>query len=149
MATIWYYKNVRFDGGVRTGLDVDDVRAFHQFTPGAEPEDPGLEWFVEVMCEGDALPSDPDAAREWFIGHLPPVRAGLEQVADRLSVGIDELSMPYVASAPLPDSGVRCRIRCSAIRRLSGLGIASRLRAVAANLESEVRSLPPASLLAV
>jgi hypothetical protein len=149
MATIWYYKNVRFDGGVRTGLDVNDDRIFQEFRSGSEAEDPSLLWFVEVQCEGTSLPTEPDAAREWFLRHTPTTRAKLADVADRLTVGIDELSMPFVQSWTDASEHVTFRIRCSAIRRLSGLEIARHLREVAANLESEIRALPRADLLAV
>jgi hypothetical protein len=149
MATIWYYKNGRFDGGIRTGLDINDDRVFQRFVPGSEPEDPALEWFVDIKCEGPTLPTDPDIARDWFLAHVPLFQQRLEEVADRLDVGIDELSLPFVKSWPDADQGVAVQVRCSAIRRLSGLEIAHRLRTVASELEADVRSLPPAELVAL
>ncbi len=38
MSTIAYYKNARYDGGIRTGLDIDDERAFQSFVPGGEAQ---------------------------------------------------------------------------------------------------------------
>ena len=149
MSTIWYYKNARFDGGIRTGLDVNDDRAFQHFIPGNEPEDASLEWFVDVMCAGEDLPSEPEAARGWMLDHVAAIRDGLEGVAERLSAGIDELSMPFVRSWADENIGAKFRIRCSAIRRLPGLDIAARLHEVAASLESELQSLPRADLIAV
>jgi len=149
MSTIWYYKNVRYDGGIRTGLDVNDERAFQSFVPGEEAEDASLEWFVDVMCVSEILPSEHEAARRWMLEDVSAICDGLEGVAERLSVGLDELSMPFVRSWSDSSSGVNFRIRCSAIRRLPGLDIAARIREVAKGLESELRSLPRAELVAV
>ena len=147
MPTIWYYKNVRVDGGVRTGIDIDGDRVYHRFVAGDEDETPVLKWFVDVQCTGDSLPTEPESARDWLLANLEAIRGELSRVAEQLVVGLDELSWPYMHSSKLADEDVDLRVRCSAIRRLDGLQIAERLREVANGLEKDVASLPPAELI--
>ena len=147
MATIWYFKNVRYDGGVRTGIDIDDDRVFHRFVAGNEDENPALLWFVDARCTGDSLPIEPESARDWLLANLHAIRGELCRVADQLVVGLDELSWPYLHNSKLADQDVELRVRCSAIRRLDGIQIAGRLREVANGLEKDVASLPPAELI--
>jgi hypothetical protein len=149
MATIWYYKNVRYDGGVRTGIDINGERILHRFINSSEDEDPALLWFVDVECDGAELPTDPDAARNWLLAQIPTIQQRMNEVADHFEVGIDGLSAPYVKSWSDPANGVTIRIRCSAIHRLVGVDFSRRLREVATDMESDVQSLPIDELLMV
>ena len=101
------------------------------------------------MMSRQSVGNDPELAREWFLNHMATIRVGIEDLAGRLEVGLDELSAPYIKSWAEPAEGVTFRLRCSAIRRLSGLEIASHLREVASQLDRDVTSLPRADLMAV
>jgi hypothetical protein len=55
-----FYKHVRRDGGIRLGVEVDDVTAFHHFLPGSKELNPALLWWVDLRCYGRKLPDDPE-----------------------------------------------------------------------------------------
>lgn len=127
MPTINVYKQARIDGGVRIGADVDDQEMLHEFTRGATESDPALEWYVDVHCEGPAVPDTPDTAREWLRSLSPDIKAGLASVADELHAGIDVQSFP-VHRTILTSPDAQVEVVCSAIRRLAARDIANRLR---------------------
>ena len=102
MTTIWYYKNVRFDGGVRTGLDVNDERVFQEFQPGPNPKTPACNG--SLKCNAKATPCPVNRMRrDGSYNMETSFNLSLEKVAERLAVGIDELSMPFVESWTDPD----------------------------------------------
>src|SRR5581483_5387069 len=90
MHNLTFYRQKRQDGGMRTAITVDDDYVFHQFQPGDEdPPDPALLWFVDVRCEGKALPTAPDAALNWFRKHAKLIKDAMTEFADKLQAGLD------------------------------------------------------------
>ena len=70
MPKLTFYHQARFDGGRRTGISLDDdATSLHFFETGAAEEDydPRLLWYVDLRCEGNAIPGEPQAARDWFL----------------------------------------------------------------------------------
>jgi hypothetical protein len=89
MGKLLFYRQKRVDDGMRTGLELGDVTLAEQFEPGPGERDPILRWYVDVKCEGPAIPDDPDRAEEWFIDRGEVLRKGLTDYAKALENGVD------------------------------------------------------------
>lgn len=140
MDKLTFYHQKRQDGGLRTGVDFNDERVLERYEPGDLPRDSALTWFVDIRCTGEALPSDPEAIREWFLNQSGPIQTALRQLAKDCSAGIDK-DWPLKRQIPTSD-GVTMAIYCSAMRRLSGREIAFVLGELEAKWPVLVRDLP-------
>lgn len=118
MARITLYRQARRDGGLRTGIVVDDQTYYSRLDGLGEDFDPRLDWFIDLACEGESLPSEPEAARRWLVDHAPPIRSGLLELAKQLRPGLDLDLRPYRHEVPGAPEGVRISIACAANRRL-------------------------------
>lgn len=143
MATLVFYRQKRRDGGIRTGLEIDERSALHRFFPGNGDSDPILEWFVDVRAEGRRLPKDPEAARQWLSEQSETVRQELLQLAEQLQGGIDLDSWPVRRVITHGPRGIRWTISCSAVRRLEARSIAEVLRDLANNWSRYLKQLRP------
>lgn len=119
MAELTFYRQKRFDGGVRTGIDLDGAAIFEDFEPGAADRDPSLRWYVDLRCAGDGLPDDAESAREWLLDQEQTIRAGFRSFAAQLAAGadLDDYPLQWSGFSPLPPD-VHMSIACSAIRRV-------------------------------
>lgn len=139
MPTITFFRQARRDGGVRTGIDIDDRTVLSRFEPGRRAEDPALLWYVDVRCEGPRLPRDVQAAREWLIRHEPQVRQALETLAGQVPDGLDPTEWPLKTTKRL--SGATITVACSAVRRVEARDIATTLQDVAARWQERLDTL--------
>jgi hypothetical protein len=89
MAKLLFYRQKRFDGGIRTGLEIDDATLVEQFDPVPGEPDPYLRWYVDVKCEGPAVPADPDRAEDWFVERRDVLREKLLEYAKKIGHGVD------------------------------------------------------------
>ena len=140
MHKLTFYHQKRRDGGLRTGVDLDDERVLERFEPGDLARDSVLEWFVDIRCRGETLPSEPEEIREWFLSRSGPIQTALRQLADDCAAGIDK-DWPLKREIPSSD-GVGMAIYCSAMRRPSGRDIASVITELEAKWPVLVRELP-------
>jgi hypothetical protein len=146
MSMLTFYRQACADGGLRTGVDLDGLTLLETFEPGGEEHDPSLSWYVDLRCEGDAFPTQPEKAQEWLLENADAIRKGLAACADELAVGLDlpdETLLPYERSLPRPPDGSRLRIFVSAIRRCDGRQIAVELRNLSRNWGRVLRELRP------
>ena len=112
--------------------------------PGSEEHDPALLWYVDIRCEGRTLPSEPEAARQWFLENAPLIQCGLAKCADELQVGVDTINAdvrPYKRELPERPGGTTLRVFVSAIRRMDARNIASELRAIGDQWTNILRAL--------
>ncbi len=134
MAKLVFYRQKRYDGGIRTGIELDNRPIAEHFDEeGMESErDPALLWFVDVRCEGAGIPDDPDAAEDWLIDRSGTIREGLRRFADRLRVGADTdiYCLTWNEFDGLP-ADVHMMIACSAIRRIDARMMSSILNEIA------------------
>ena len=140
MASLTFYRQERMDGGVRTGISVEDNIVLTSFADGTADYDPSLRWFVDVRCEVPAA-IDPEGAREWLLQNAGVIKSGLEELADKLRAGLDINAWPVqhqVMSAP---AGSSITLVCSAVRRLDARQIADVLRSVGEHFPDYVKSL--------
>jgi hypothetical protein len=139
MPTITFFRQARRDGGIRTGIDIDDQTVLSRFD-GPEDDDPTLLWYVDVRCSGPRLPRDAEAARQWLERNAKPIVAALEALADRVPTGLDPSESPLKLSRRL-SNGVSVTVACSAVRRAEARSLPTILRDVAINWRERLRSL--------
>jgi hypothetical protein len=128
MPKLTFYRQKRFDGGVRTGLElgyeydgteVGDLTVLERFESGDDDRDPTLLWFVDVRCEGPGIPTGPEQATTWFLATKPVIDDGLIRFADQLRrVGSDLDDFPLQWTDFPAVDGVERKIVCSAVRRI-------------------------------
>ena len=146
MSMLTFYRQARADGGLRTGVDLDGVTLLETFEPGGEEHDPTLLWYLDLRCEGNDLPAEPETAQEWLRANAEAIRNGLATCADELAVGLDlpdEDLQPYERSLPRQPDGSRLRIHVSAIRRPEARQIAGELRSLSRTWDHVLRELRP------
>jgi hypothetical protein len=143
MHTLTFYRQARRDGGVRTGIDIDDDTVLVRFDPGREDSDPALLWYVDVRCRGTRLPRDADGARDWLLRQAKTIKGLLESLAGDVPVGADPDQWPLTKQARVSPAGVTITVACSAMRRVEAQRIAEVLRDTAKHWEEWVDELAP------
>lgn len=131
MSKIVFFRQSRADGGVRTGLDIDEETILQRFEDGTGEVDPVLTWFVDLRCEGVSLPHETEKAYQWLLAHSTVITDGFLALANVLDLGLDTDVYPLSWDIPNPPAGVRMSIVCSAMRKSSGRRMKSILREVA------------------
>src|SRR3989442_641927 len=101
MSTIVFYRQARRDGGVRTGIEIDQNTVLARFDRGAGEEDPAVEWYLDVRCRGPRLPREPQAAREWLISHERRITALLRSMAEEVPLGMDASDWPLTRTSTI------------------------------------------------
>jgi hypothetical protein len=140
MPGITFYRQLRFDGGVRTGIDVDGETVYSLFEEGTSDDDPRLRWFVDVRCEGPGLPRAPAKARKWLLDHAQPLREALDKFGNETAVGIDRGVSEWEVTPDL-EAGVTTKIVFMATRKVDGREMAKVLKEVGSRLEESIKSL--------
>lgn len=129
MDKLTFYRQQRFDGGVRNGVDYNGASLLESFESGTgEHEDPALDWFIDIRFSGLNLPHEPETARKWLASVEDAVRMTLELVANRLQIGLDDHAMPDETVAPDSIEGVEMRVVVSCTNRTTGQNIAHSIR---------------------
>jgi hypothetical protein len=128
MPKLTFYRQKRFDGGIRTGLEwgfefdatsEGDATLLERFEPGDEDRDPSLLWFVDIRCDGPGVPRLLEEAPRWFLSTKPVIDDGLARFADHLRrVGSDLDDYPLEWSEFPNADDVERKIVCSANRRI-------------------------------
>lgn len=132
MSKLVFYRQLRTDGGIRTGIDVNGSGCWQSFKPGRrDAADPALVWYVDVRCEGSDLPTDEDAVRDWFLTHGKVIQRALRDLAGKFKAGCDSDDWPIrqtVADAP---RGAKMDVVLSATDRAASLEMAHVLEDIA------------------
>lgn len=142
MPNLTFYRQKRSDGGVRTGIQIDNDTVFSHFEEVDEEYDPTLLWYVDLRCQGQGLPDDPEAARQWLLDHEEIIEQGFERYAQEIRTGFDPDLYPleWGHFDNLPE-GVQARIVCSAIRRIDALNFSEVLRDIGAHWRDRIEDL--------
>lgn len=141
MSKLVFYRQQRVDGGIRSGVDLDDDSLFELFEPGQEDDDPTLKWFVDVRWRGAKLPR-PEKAQDWLLRQESAIRPALTEAAEELRSGID-LSDPVQRELLQRNSGSRARLVVHAARRVAAREIAKQVRYVANHWSALIGALQP------
>src|SRR5437016_1100873 len=147
MAFITFYRQARFDGGIRTGITVDGELVWQGFEPGQLEEDPALLWYVDLRCSGERLPDEREAARDWLLDQAGTVRTAFNELADKLQVGYDDEAWPCQFNVSQAPAGVSMKIVCSAIRGLEPGEVAEVLRKTGKNWKKLLQRLELAEVM--
>jgi hypothetical protein len=144
MTEIAFFHQVRADGGERTGIDVDGQSVLQYFQPERSDFDPALLWYIDIVCEGENLPEEPDSIREWFLTHAAYFTGLLESICQRdLHAGFDSELRPFQREFSGGPEGAGVRVVVSAVRRLVARQVAERLQEVAINWKEILSRLTP------
>lgn len=139
--TINFYRQGRRDGGIRTGADVEGEPVLGIFEPGPTDEDGSLDWYVDVEWRGQGLPSQASALRQFLLSEQPAVAAACARLGERLQRGIDNESAPFREDFQSSVPGAQAAVLCSAIRRVSGRQVRSRLDELARGWNRAIEEL--------
>ena len=143
MSQLTYYRQARVDGGVRTGIDVNGSTVLARYEPGTDEHDPSLEWYVDIRCDGPALSSDGEAARQWFVEHAKLVKDELLCAGRQIELGFDAEIRPFERRVESSPAGTTMLIVASAQHRVLGRDMASTLLRLADEWEASLHNLEP------
>jgi len=80
MPKLIFYRQKRYDQAIRTGVELDGETIAERYEEGGSEPDPGLLWYVDLRCEGSAIPDGFDEAAHWLLDHSEdrgiPLQAG-------------------------------------------------------------------------
>jgi len=138
---ITFYEQMRQDGGLRIGVDVDGEPILGEFVGPDADGNPALTWYVDVRCAGKRLPTDAESARQWLLDRSPIIRGALQGVADELRVGLDFGVEPLIrpAAASVDE---RILIACLALDRERSRQLHAVVADLAAHWDEHVCKLP-------
>lgn len=142
MVTLTFYKQVRQDGGIRAGIQLDGEALLERFEPGIGDSDSALAWYIDVRCEMNDAPSEPTAARRWFLDQANVFREQLLKLSQEVRAGIDTDIFPLVRAFHV--AGVPGEIVCSSTKRVSALRLSEEMSRLASDWVRQVESLQPA-----
>jgi hypothetical protein len=145
MSKLVFYRQKRYDGGMRTGVELDDDRVADWFDPGPDETDRALLWYIDLRCEGSGVPDAPEFALDWLLEHGPIIRDGFSRFGDHLRNGFDPdiYTVRWTDFTNVPPD-VTMLIACSAIRRVDALEMGSHLLEIATNWDKIIETLKAA-----
>jgi hypothetical protein len=142
MAKLIFYRQQRFDGAVRTGVELDGETIAERFEGGGVDSDPVLLWYIDLRCDGQGIPDDPNAAAQWLLDQSELIRDGFVRFAEKLRVGADlDLYSLTWSDFRDPPPEVRMMIACSAARRVDAREMSGKLIDVGENWDAIIRAL--------
>jgi hypothetical protein len=133
MNELAFYRQLRFDGGVRMGVELDGQPLFERFEPGPpeladEAMGSALQWYIDLRCIGERLPTEPGEVLNWFRIRSLAIQNTLAELAGELSAGIDD-DFPIESSVKILDhEGTQLKIVCAVIRRIARRAFSSVLK---------------------
>jgi hypothetical protein len=142
MAQFVLYRHQRDDGGRRTGLEINGTHAWDEYEPGKYDDDPALRWYVDVRGEGNEIPGERDALRQWLLDHADLVDGALRRLADRFEVGFDHDYVPVRWQIPDAPEGVSLEIAVNVARRSDAVRAAEILSALAIDWRRILSHIP-------
>lgn len=143
MPAITFYRQAREDGGIRTGIAINQDTVLGLFESAGDESNPALAWFIDLRCEGNALPSDPEDSRDWLLQNGPFIRSAFRRLSRELRAGIDIDSWPFRWEIPATPKGVNMAIVCSCVQRFTALDIAKEIAKFSKSWDRWISKLSP------
>ena len=145
MSKLVFYRHKRYDGGIRTGVELDDDRIADWFDPGPDESDRALLWYINLRCEGSGIPDAPELVLDWLLEHGTIIRDGFSRFAEHLRNGFD----PGIYTVRWSDfrnvpPDVTMLIACSAPRRVDAMEMGSHLLEIATDWDKIIEKLEAA-----
>jgi len=145
MSKLTFYRQGRVDGGIRTGIELDDDSIFERFEEGGPEPDPTLLWYVDLRCKGPGLPHEPMEAKRWLLDNEDVIRSGFSRCAADFEAGRDKDAYPLLwnnfSGAP---EGVEITIACATNRRSWAISVPKLLADFAEHWSERINELVPA-----
>ena len=107
MAKITVFHQERFDGGRRTGMWVDKLRAFEHYVMGDESRDSALLWYIDMEYLEPTPPKTQKESAVWLNGHKNSIESAVKEAASHLSCGIDGDGLPWVGEKKTPEGNLK------------------------------------------
>lgn len=144
MSKVVFYRQLRMDGGYRTGLEVDEETVYGLFEEGQTDDDPRLRWFVDLRCVGSKLAKSAHLARAWLLKNSPTILDGFARCSQEVRAGIDPdlYAISWADFKDVPED-IQMTIVFTAARRADAIGMAEVLAYIGSNWERVVRMLKP------
>src|SRR5262249_22852861 len=145
MPKLVFYRQKRYDGGIRTGVELDDDRVSDWFDPGPDENDRALLWDIDLGCEGAGVPDEPEVVLDWLLEQGPIIRDGFSRFAEHLRYGFDPdiYTVKWMDFRTVPQD-VTMLIACSAVRRVDAMEMGSHLLEIAINWDAILQRLQAA-----
>ena len=156
-----FYRQKRYDGGIRMGIEyvrhrsegvIAHFREYATLLVDFQEGPPELRdvslgssvlWYLDLRCQGEEILYDPEGGRRWFLALEPSIREGLHRLADDIGFGPDdEAPIRWSESRDLPQ-GVKVELVMSAIRRVTGEEMRRIIRETGDNFGAYVSQLSP------
>ena len=141
---LMFFRQVRQDGGIRSGVEIDGRSVLSLFKPGSREPDPGLLWYVDVEVSGSRLPHDAGKVRSFLLEENGCIGGVLERLADRIPAGCDPGTWPVCESGKTSHKQT-ITVTGSAMRRLEARKFAGILKDLAKKWDDYVQDLPELS----
>lgn len=140
-----FYRQARADGGIRTGIELDEDTIFERFEKGGREADPTLLWYVELRCKGRGLPAEPQEARRWLLDHEKLIVEGFSRCAAEFEAGRDIELYPLIWSKfhDTPKN-TEMAIACATKNRPWALSIPRILGDIGSHWRERIEQLQPA-----
>jgi len=124
-------------GGKRTSIKIDGETVLQGFEKGAKVEnssrsDSNVCRYVYIVCSGDSLPDEAEAARAWLLEITSIIQKGIKGIISEIH-SRDDFSAPVSRVLPGAGPGITIGIIGSTIRRLKALDIADALTEVSSH----------------
>lgn len=144
MPKLTFFRQMRMDGGIRSGLEYDGAVILEHFEPGADESDAALKWYMDARCVGPKLIfHEREPARQWMLDRKDILAPALVHLAQELKgAGID-IFLPLHRALPAPAPGVKANLIVSGMRRQDALRIGNDVREFGQRWEDLLRSLEP------
>lgn len=141
MKLINIFYQVRQDGGVRFGLEVDGELILHDFHEGQAESDPVLVWYIDLRCKSDDSSfADPESAQLWLSSHANDIQEALLDVSRKFNSGVDNDGVPHKLKVK-SKSGLQFNITTLAIPRHSALDLGKNIAQLAKDWKRLVNKL--------
>jgi hypothetical protein len=146
MPKVTFFRQGRVDGGIRTGIEIDGETSFHRFEEGTGDPDPTLVWYVDVICQGRAIPKSPETAYQWLSDQGELLKDATERLSAKLKTGIDGDLWPLKVPLKNAPEGSRITIAVSASGLVGGREIARVIRDVGTHWKTNLKRLSPSTV---
>ncbi len=149
MRNLLYFRNVRRDGGIRLGVELDGERLFHQFIDGPKvngiwDENPAIDWYIDILFEGKNILGEPEKVRKWLVQIKPFLQKGLAELAQNLLAGVDEDALPLTHTVSHSPPGLQIAFKIMAIRKIRHEDVAKEILHLGKTWEKEMKKIPAA-----
>lgn len=139
VSSVKFFRQKRFDGGVRMGVSVGQDLVLHHFSPGSKEDDPALEWYVDVELKAAGIPSEPEQLRQWLIDQRATVSQVLKELSEEFRAGTDFPKPPFQHRKSR--DGIQVTVSYGAIRRVDCLQMAKVFQSLARSWSNYIRRL--------